>query len=100
MRFKRYLLLSASSLVLVAASGTSMLAQTPNASPSPSPTPPAAAAPPQATGGNVLPETRVVAPAERRRPRTAPRQVVTRRAPAQTQVSTQTPSQATTQAQA
>jgi outer membrane receptor protein involved in Fe transport len=99
MRFKRYLFLSASSLVLVAASGTSMLAQTPNASPSPSPTPPAAAAPPQATGGNVLPETRVVAPAERRRPRTAPRQVVTRRAPAQTQVSTQTPSEASTQAQ-
>jgi outer membrane receptor protein involved in Fe transport len=99
MRFKRYLFLSASSLVLLAASGTSMLAQTPNASPSPSPTPPAAAAPPQATGGNVLPETRVVAPAERRRPRTAPRQVVTRRAPAQTQVSTQTPSEASTQAQ-
>ena len=87
-RFRRYLLLSASSLVLVAASGTTMFAQTPNPSP-----------PQQSTGGNVLPETRVVAPAERRRPRTAPRQVVTRRAPAQTQVSTQAPSEAPTQAQ-
>jgi outer membrane receptor protein involved in Fe transport len=94
-RFKRYLLLSASSLVLVAASGTTMLAQTPN----PTPTPPAAATPQPSAGGNVLPETRVVAPAERRRPRTAPRQVVTRRAPAQTQVSTQAPSEAPTQAQ-
>jgi outer membrane receptor protein involved in Fe transport len=71
-----------------------MLAQTPNLSP----TPPAAAAPQQSTGGNVLPETRVVAPAERR-PRTAPRQVVARRAPAQTQVSTQAPREASTQAQ-
>src|SRR5713101_5089534 len=65
-----------------------MFAQKPNPSP-----------PQQSPGGNVLPETRVVAPAERRRPRTAPRQVVTRRAPAQTQVSTQTPSEAPTQAQ-
>jgi outer membrane receptor protein involved in Fe transport len=96
-RFKRYLLLSASSLVLIAASGTSTLAQTPNASPSP--TPPAAAAPQPSPGGNVLPETRVVAPAEPRRPRTAPRQVVTRRAPAQTQAPTQAPSEAQTQAQ-
>jgi outer membrane receptor protein involved in Fe transport len=96
-RFRRSLFLSASSLVLMTASGAPALAQAPNASPSP--TPPAAAAPPQVTGGNVLPETRVVAPAERRRPRTAPRQVVIRRAPAQTQVSTQAPSEAPTQAQ-
>ena len=46
---------------------------------------PTPAAPQQATGGNVLPETRVVAPAERRRPRTPPpRQVVTRQPPAPT----------------
>ena len=44
------------------------------------------AAPQQATGGNVLPETRVVAPVERRRPRTPPpRQVVTNQPPAPTQ---------------
>src|SRR5882757_6666324 len=97
MRFRRSLFLSASSLVLMTASGAPALAQAPNASPSP--TPPAAAAPPPVTGGNVLPETRVVAPAERRRPRTAPRQVVPRRAPAQTQVSTQAPSEVPTQAQ-
>jgi outer membrane receptor protein involved in Fe transport len=107
-RFRRNLLLSASSLVLVAGSGAPVLAQTDNASP----TPPAAAAPQapaatpapqvsttpvpqqtpapttpqQATGGNVLPETRVVAPTERRQPRTPPpRQVVTNQPPAPTE---------------
>jgi len=106
-RFRRNLLLSASSLVLVAASGAPVHAQTGNASPTPpaaaAPQPPAAtpapqesatpvpqqtespAAPQQATGGNVLPETRVVAPAERRQPRTPPpRQVVTNQPPAPT----------------
>jgi hypothetical protein len=95
-RFKRYLLLSASSLVLVAASGTSVFAQTPNASP----TPPATAAPPEATGGNILPETRVVAPAERRRPRTPPpRQVATRQPPAATRTQPTVSTPAQTQAQ-
>src|SRR5882672_5840006 len=46
---------------------------------------PAPAAPQQATGGNVLPETRVVAPVERRRPRTPPPRVVTNQPPAPTQ---------------
>jgi outer membrane receptor protein involved in Fe transport len=106
---------------LVAAASTSVLAQTDNASP----TPPAAAAPqapaatptpqesatpvpqqtptpaaPQATGGNVLPETRVVAPAERRRPRTPPpHQVVTRQPSAPAQTQTQAQSEAARQAQ-
>jgi outer membrane receptor protein involved in Fe transport len=95
-RFKRYLLLSASSLVLVAASGTSVFAQTPNASP----TPPATAAPPEAKGGNILPETRVVAPAERQRPRTPPpRQVATRQPPAATRTQPTVSTPAQTQAQ-
>jgi outer membrane receptor protein involved in Fe transport len=107
-RFRRNLLLSASSLVLVAGSGAPVLAQTDNASPTPpaaaapqapaatpapqvSTTPlpqqtPAPATPQQATGGNVLPETRVVAPTERRQPRTPPpRQVVTNQPPAPTE---------------
>jgi outer membrane receptor protein involved in Fe transport len=74
-----------------------MLAQTDNAPQAPpaaaAPQPPAATpAPQRATGGNVLPETRVVAPVERRRPRTPPpRQVVTNQppAPTTTQVVTQ-----------
>jgi outer membrane receptor protein involved in Fe transport len=91
LRFRRNLLLSASSLVLVAASGTPVLAQKDNASP----TPPAA-------DGNVLPETRVVAPSERRRPRTPPsRQVVTRQPPAatRTQPTVSAPAPAPTQAE-
>jgi hypothetical protein len=90
-RFRRNLLLSASSLVLVAASGTPTFAQTDNPSPAPresatpAPQQTTPAAPQRATGGNVLPETRVVAPAERRRPRTPPaRQVVTNQPPAPT----------------
>jgi outer membrane receptor protein involved in Fe transport len=46
---------------------------------------PAQAAPKQATGANVLPETRVVAPVERRQPRTRPPQVVANLPPAPTQ---------------
>jgi outer membrane receptor protein involved in Fe transport len=46
---------------------------------------PAPAAPEQATGANVLPETRVVAPVERRQPRTRPPQVVANLPPAPTQ---------------
>jgi outer membrane receptor protein involved in Fe transport len=87
---------------LVEASGTPVLAQTENASPTPpaaaAPQPPAATPAPQesatpvpqqapapAAGGTVLPETRVVAPAERRRARTPPpRQVVTRQPPVPT----------------
>jgi outer membrane receptor protein involved in Fe transport len=107
-RFRRNLLLSASSLVLVAGSGAPVLAQTDNASPTPpaaaapqapaatpapqvSTTPlpqqtPAPATPQQATVGNFLPETRVVAPTERRQPRTPPpRQVVTNQPPAPTE---------------
>src|SRR5450755_877771 len=107
-RVRRTILLSASSLALLAASNAPALAQNDNTSQ----TPPAAAAPqppavtpapaapattpapqqesatpaPQQTptpttpeqgaGGNVLPETRVVAPVERRQPRTRPPQVV------------------------
>jgi outer membrane receptor protein involved in Fe transport len=101
-RFRRNLLVSASSLVFVEASGTPVLAQTENTSPTPpaaaAPQPPAATPAPQesatpvpqqapapAAGGTVLPETHVVAPAERRRARTPPpRQVVTRQPPAPT----------------
>ena len=101
-RFRRNLLVSASSLVFVEASGTPVLAQTENTSPTPpavaAPQPPAATPAPQesatpvpqqapapAAGGTVLPETRVVAPAERPRARTPPpRQVVTRQPPAPT----------------
>jgi len=111
MRIRRSLLLSASTLVLVAASTAPAFAQAGAASPTPEPTaspsapetpaptqpspqqsPPAAEQPPaaepplpQAQGGNVLPETRVVAPAERPRPRTKPPRVVaTNRPPAPT----------------
>src|SRR6476659_10152375 len=101
-RFGRNLLVSASSLVFVEASGSPVLAQTENTSPTPpaaaAPQPPAATPAPQesatpvpqqapapAAGGTVLPETRVVAPAERRSARTPPpRQVVTRPPPAPT----------------
>jgi outer membrane receptor protein involved in Fe transport len=99
LRIRRRILCSASSLALLAASDASVLAQNDTSAPPPSaaaPQPPAATpapqesatpvpqeaptptTPQQATGGNVLPETRVVAPAERQRPRTPqPRQVVT-----------------------
>ena len=46
---------------------------------------PAPAASQQSTGANVLPETRVVAPVERRQPRTRPPQVVANLPPAPTQ---------------
>jgi hypothetical protein len=100
LRIRRRILCSASSLALLAASNAPILAQNETTSPPPTtaaPQPPAATpapqesatpapqqtpapeTPQQATGGNVLPETRVVAPAERQRPRTPPaRQVVTR----------------------
>ncbi|MFK4724863.1 outer membrane receptor protein involved in Fe transport [Bradyrhizobium niftali] len=100
LRIRRRILCSASSLALFAASGAPVLAQNVTTSPPPSaatPQPPAATpapqesatpvpqqapapeTPQQATGGNVLPETRVVAPAQRSRTRTPPpRQVVTR----------------------
>jgi outer membrane receptor protein involved in Fe transport len=114
-QLRRTALLSASSLVLLAASGAPTLAQNENTSQTPpgaaAPQPPAAspesppasepppqqgvtpapaqqAAPavqPQTTGDNVLPETRVVAPVERRRPRTPPPQLVTNQPPAPTQ---------------
>ena len=112
----RGILLSASSLTLVAASGAPAFAQAPNnpalpgttstpqpsASPSaqPSPQPESAATPtpsespaasptPQSTpavqaappGANVLPETRVAAPVERRLPRTPPPRQVVRNPP-------------------
>jgi outer membrane receptor protein involved in Fe transport len=103
-RVRRSILLSTSTLALLAASPA--LAQSDNASqpppaaasPTTTPTPqqggvtpapqqaPTPAPPQQATGSNVLPETRVVAPAERRRPRTPPpRQVVTNQRPAPTE---------------
>lgn len=96
LRTPRSLLLSASTLVLVAASGAPALAQAgaasptpqPSASPSPEPSAPAQATPqqsapaPQSQGGTVLPETRVVAPAERARPRTKPPRVVATNRPA------------------
>ena len=106
-RFRRNLLLSASSLVLVAVSGISAFAQTDSPSPVPhesaTPAPQQTrppATPQQDTGGNVLPETRVVAPAEQRRPRTpTPRQVVNNQPSARTQAPAQPASQAPTQAQ-
>ena len=110
-RGRRRILFSASSLALLAASYTPALAQNddtsqpppaaavpqppaatpPTSSPTPTQAPqeestaPAAAAPQQATGANVLPETRVVAPVERRQPRTRPPQVVANLPPAPTQ---------------
>jgi len=103
-RVRRRILCSASSLALIAVPDASVLAQNDTTSPPPTtaapPQPPAATptpqenatpvpqqtpvpeTPQQATGGNVLPETRVVAPAQRPRPRTPPpRQVVTRQPP-------------------
>jgi outer membrane receptor protein involved in Fe transport len=109
-RFRRHLLLSTSSLVVVA-STVSAYAQTatsppvpqesatpePQQSPNPAPTP---AAPSAATGGNVLPETRVVAPAERRQVRApTPRRVVSNRPSSQTQAPAQQANPAPTQAQ-
>jgi outer membrane receptor protein involved in Fe transport len=100
-RLRRMLRLSASSLALLAASGAAALAQLsdntspsgipPAASPSPEPSPsaqppqsgtPATGQPQQATGPNVLPTTRVVAPKERARPRVRPPQVATNQPPA------------------
>lgn len=104
------MLMSASSLTLAALWSAGAMAQNDNASPgtatpqptasptaAPSPTPqatetpapaqPAAQAPQQQAapaaqpGTTVLPETRVAAPIERRRPRTPPRQVVTNPSP-------------------
>src|SRR5664279_6036877 len=108
---RRRILLSASSLALLAASNAPAPAQNDNtsqappaaaatparASPTTTPAPqqesatpapqqaPTPAPPQQATGGNVLPETRVVAPVERRAPRTRPPQVVANLPPAPTQ---------------
>jgi hypothetical protein len=110
LRVRRRFPLSASSLALLALSGASALAQSDNAappaaapsppvaSPAPEPTPAAQApqpggAPPateqqpeapaqQATGPNVLPELRVVAPKQRPRPRLRPPQVATNQPPA------------------
>src|SRR5271169_1200776 len=114
-RSRRRILFSASSLALLVASSAPTPAQNDNpsqpppaaavpqppavapapASPAETPVPrqesvtpapqPAPAAPKQATGVNVLPETRVVAPAERRQPRTRPPQVVANLPPAPTQ---------------
>jgi hypothetical protein len=106
----RRALISASSLALFAAMDTAALAQSDNSQPPPAastPQPPAATPAPEATpapqqnatpapqssaapeqaagGGNVLPETRVVAPVERARPRKPPTQVVTNQPPAPTQ---------------
>ena len=102
---RRSALVSASSLALLAVMDTPTLAQNDNSSqpppaatPAPEATPapqqnaapaeqaPAPAAPQQAAGGaTVLPESRVAAPVERRRPRTPPTQVVTNQPPAPTQ---------------
>ena len=111
LRVRRRFPLSASSLALLALSGASALAQGDNAappaaapsppvaSPAPEPTPSAQAAPQpggtppateqqpeapaqQATGPNVLPELRVVAPKQRPRPRLRPPQVATNQPPA------------------
>ncbi|WP_035722378.1 TonB-dependent receptor [Bradyrhizobium sp. ARR65] len=114
---RRNALVSVSSLALLAAMGTAALAQndnssqppptaatpqapaaTPapsteapqqNAAPAPAQTP-TPAAPRQAGRGNVLPETRVAAPVERRRPRTTPPpRVVATRPPAPAPAPTQ-----------
>ena len=108
---RRRILLSASSLALLAASNAPAPAQNDNtsqappaaaatparASPTTTPAPqqesatpapqqaPTPAPPQQATGSNVLPETRVVAPVERRQPRARPPQVVANLPPAPTQ---------------
>lgn len=110
LRAFRTLLLSASSLTLMAIWSVAAMAQNDNASPgpaapqptasptaTPSPTPQASetpaksqpapqapqqeAAPATQPGTNVLPETRVAAPVERRRPRTPPRRIVTSPSP-------------------
>ena len=109
-RVKRKLLLSASSLALLAASSAPILAQNDKTSPAPptavvpqspavtpAPSSPTAIPEPQQENdachnrrrhprrhsrppaANVLPETRVVAPVERRQPRTRPPQVVANR---------------------
>ena len=104
---RRGALISVSSLALLAGMDAAVLAQSDNSSqprpaatPAPEATPapqqnatpapqssPAPAAPQQAGGGNVLPETRVVAPVERARPRKppTPRVVAARPPPAPTQ---------------
>jgi len=93
-RLRRRLLLSVSSLALLTASDAAALAQSDNTAPPPStaatpqpaaaatPQPPAPTVPQQAGGSNVLPETRVVAPVVRRRPRKPPTRVVATRPPA------------------
>ena len=124
---RRKAVVSASSLALLAATSAAALAQNDNASQPPpadaTPQPPAAtpapatppadqeaqqtqptpapAAPQQASGGHVLPETRVVAPVERRRARIPPRtRVVTNPSPPPARVATNPPTQpAPTQAQ-
>ena len=106
-----YTVLSFSSLVWIAASSAQVLAQNESgtpappaaATPQPSASPPAEPAQPQGGGGpapaqpqeatpaapsgagNVLPETRVAAPAERRKPRSRPPQVTSNQPPAPTQ---------------
>jgi hypothetical protein len=110
-RFNGKILFSASSLALLAASSAPILAQNDTLSPesqppavAPVPTSPTATPEPQqesatpapqqqgapatpepAVGANVLPETRVVAPVERRQSRTRPPQVVANLPPASTQ---------------
>ena len=66
-----------------AAPSTPSTTQTPGPeSAAPVPSPPEPEAPQQAGGVNVLPETRVVAPVERPRPRTPPPRVVANQSPA------------------
>jgi outer membrane receptor protein involved in Fe transport len=121
-QFGRKALLSASSLALLAAMNAAALAQD-GSSAQPSAAPPPAAAPasqtpqqtatpvpdqavspsPQPSQGTVLPETRVVAPAERPRRRTPPTRVVAARRPAvrvAAPASAPAPTQAEVQAQA
>jgi outer membrane receptor protein involved in Fe transport len=88
-RIRRNALLRASLLALLASSNAAALAQNANppqsppaATPASEQTAPAAAA---QGGGNVLPETRVAAPVERRRPRTPPNPQVANQPPAPTQ---------------
>jgi len=108
LQLRRAVLQSVSTLAVLATTSAVTLAQQndntpqqpqatptpqPSASPAAEPPPAQAGAPPSAVqqpaAGNVLPETRVVAPVERRQPRKPPTRVVTNQPPAPTQTQAQ-----------
>src|SRR6516165_8828385 len=112
LQLRRAVLQSVSTLAVLATTSAVTLAQQndntpqqpqatptpqPSASPAAEPPPAQAGAPPSAVqqpaAGNVLPETRVVAPVERRQPRKPPTRVVTNQPPAPTQTQAQVAAQ-------